>query len=1242
MQVVQPPAPVALPVVDLRALPAADREAEAVRLATAEAVRPYDLARGPLVRFTLVRLGDDDHRLFVALHHLVFDGVAVYRVFLPELIALYAAFAAGRPSPLPEPPIQYADYAVWQRQWLEGGRGAAQLAYWRRKLADLPPLLSLPTDRPRPAAQSFRGAQHPIALPADLTGALRALSRRERVSLFMTLLAAFQTLLHRYSGQDDLVVGTVSAGRKLPELEGLLGYFLNPLALRMDLGGDPTFRELLARARDVCLEALAHDDVPFDRVLEEVRPGRDAGRHPVFQAVLALEPPLPPLPPGWDLTQMDVEIGATKFDLYVELDERADTIIGRFMYRTDLFDRPTIERMVGHYRRLLEAAAADPGRRLSALPLLTEPERRQVLVEWNRTAAPYPQVCVHDAFAAQAAARPEAVAVVHEERRLTYGELDRRANALAHRLQALGVGPDVPVGVCLERSPELLVALLGVLKAGGAYLPLDPGLPGERLEAMLAESRAPALLTRPGLLARLPAGAPPALCVDEVGCDACEAAPATAVTPDHLAYVTYTSGSTGRPKGVAVPHRAVLRLLFGQDYVRLGPAETLLQLAPVAFDASTFEIWGALLHGGRCVLFPGQVPTARALGATIRRHQVTTAFLTTALFNSVVDDAPEELAGLRQLLFGGEAVSVAHVRRALERLPGTALIHVYGPTECTTFSTAYRVAAAPAPAATTVPIGRPIANTQAYVLDRHRQPVPVGVPGELFLGGPGLARGYLHRPDLTAEAFVPHPWDARPGARLYRTGDLVRRRPDGALEFLGRIDGQVKIRGFRIEPAEVEAALVRHPDVREAAVVAREDVPGRRLLVAYVAGAGRPLRPADLRAFLRRTLPPYMIPSAFVTVPALPLTPSGKVDRRALPAPGTARPDGERPLVAPRDLLEAQLAEMWEELLGLHPVGVQDDFFDLGGHSLLAVQVVRQVEALYGRALPLTALYAEPTVEGLARLLRREADVARAPVIRIHEGGRRRPLFFFHGDLAGGGFYSLKLARRLGPDQPFYVVQSLGQDGDGAPRSIEDMAAVHLLALRAVQPRGPYRLGGYCHGGLVAYEIARRLAAAGERVELLVLVAATPWVRFARLRALGRRLEPWLGPARLHEAFARFRSFAWRLERLPLRARPAFVARELGRLVRRAAGESGAGGDTTYDHYFRAVMGYVPPPYPGRIVLVWPEEEPGAPDDPTQGWRRLVGGVDVLRVPGDHSTAVAAHVAALAERLRPYLERPDG
>ena len=996
VQVIAPELRLTLPVEDLSHLPEAEREAEAQRRVQEEAQRPFDLTQGPLLRVRLLKLGEEEHIATVTMHHIISDAWSM-EVFLRELAILYEAFSQGRPSPLPDLPIQYADFAHWQREWLQGEVLERQLAYWKEQLKDQPLMLDLPTDRPRPAIQSWPGATKRFALPLELSKKLRALSREEGVTLFMTLLAAFQTLLYRYTGQTDISVGTPIANRNRAEIEGLIGFFVNTLVMRTDLSGDPSFREVLKRVREVTLGAYTHQDLPFEMLVEALQPERDLSHTPLFQVMFVLNnaPEKALELSGLHLSPLDVDRGTATFDLTLSLTERPEGLDGYIEYNTNLFDAATIERLVGHFQTLLEGIVADPGQSISRLPLLTEAERRQMLVEWNSTSAPYPQdQCIHKLFEVQVAERPEATAVSFEGAVLTYAELDRRANQLAHYLQKLGVGPEVLVGIAADRSLEMIVGILGVLKAGGAYLPLDPTYPPERLAYMLEDSNASVLLTQSHLLDRLgvqrkdvkrnPQSAIGnrqfTICLDtdwEVIAQEPDTVPQSDVTPDNLAYVIYTSGSTGRPKGTMLSHRGLINLTEVQRRaLGLSPESRVLQFASASFDGSVWEIFMALCNGA--TLYLGRQETmasALELAQLLQEEEISHATLPPSMLRVLPTD---NLSTLQKIISAGEACTPELVERWS---PGRDFFNGYGPTETTVCASLY-LCADREPVGP--PIGRPIANTELYVLDRNMEPVPVGIPGELHIGGVGLARGYLGRPELTAERFVPNPFSTEPGARLYKTGDLVRYLPDGNIEFLGRIDHQVKVRGFRIELGEIEAVLKQHPAVTDGAVVAREDVPGDKRLVAYVIPDHKPgPTVGELRGFLRQTLPEYMVPSAFVFLEALPLSPSGKVDRRALPAPDRTRPTLEREYVAPRTPMEEKLAEICAELLGVEKVGVYDSFFELGGHSLLATQFISRVREAFDVEVPLRALFEHPTVAELAERIERLKQTEQADMDKI-------------------------------------------------------------------------------------------------------------------------------------------------------------------------------------------------------------------------------------------------------------------
>ncbi|MBV8816907.1 MAG: amino acid adenylation domain-containing protein, partial [Acidobacteriaceae bacterium] len=810
--------------------------------------------------------------------------------------ALYAAFSQDRPSPLPALPVQYADYAIWQRDWLQGEALERQLGYWRERLSGAPAALDLPTDRPRAAVQSFRGATQLIELSTELTKALSGLARAEGATLFMVLLAAFQVVLSRWSGQRDVVVGTPMAGRTHRATEGLIGSFVNTLALRTDLSGDPTFRSLLGQVRETALGAYAHQDLPFEKLVAQLQPVRDLSRQPIFQVLFALQNvPVESLQlPQLELRRVDSRRSTTaQVDLSLQLSEGPSGLRGYFQYATDLFDGSTIERLGGHFSTVLEGIVATPDARVSELPLLREAERHQLLTEWNATAADYPRdKCVHELFAEQAARTPDAVALIYEEIALTYGELDRRANQLGNHLQKLGVGPEVIVGLCVERSPEMVVGLLGIMKAGGAYLPLDPNYPAERLAYMLSDARTPVVLTQAHLLDQLPVHEASVVQIDAdwpVISTHPATAPANSIVPENLAYVIYTSGSTGKPKGVMVAHACVARLLSATEaWFNFSSQDIWALFHSYAFDFSVWEIWGAFAYGGRIVVVPSSISRAPdAFYALLCREGITVLNQTPSAFDGLsrIDLLENTPTKLRLVIFGGEALSLRSLRPWFERHGDECprLVNMYGITEATVHVTYRPLGKEDLTLAADSLIGKSIPDLRIYILDDVFEPKPIGVSGELYVGGAGLARGYLGRGGLTGERFVPSPYGD--GERLYRTGDLARWRADGELEYLGRIDHQVKIRGYRIELGEIEAGLVEHPNVGQAIVVAREDVPGDKRLVAYVVPSGEGVEASKLRAHLQRSLPEYMVPSAFVLVDALPLTPNGKIDRRALPAP---------------------------------------------------------------------------------------------------------------------------------------------------------------------------------------------------------------------------------------------------------------------------------------------------------------------------------------------------------------------
>jgi len=1272
---------VSVPKIDLQNIPPTQQETAVKQRAIAESQLPFDLAKKPLLRVQLLQLSAAEYVLLINFHHIVADGWSI-AVLIRELTSLYKAFAKNQLSGLPELPIQYADFAEWQHQWLQGEVLETQLAYWRQQLNEIA-CLNLPVARPRPPVPTYRGARQFLTLSPALSDRLNSLSKQENATLFVTLLAAFQTLLYRYTGQENIAIGTPIANRNRTELEGLIGFFVNTLVLRADLSGNPTFQEFLSRSKAVTLEACAHQDLPFEKLVEALHPDRDLSRNPLFQVSFSLQnTPAAALEfPELTWSAIEFDAGTAKLDLEFNLWEDFAGIKGQLTYSTDLFDSGTIARMLNHFQTLLESIVANPKQRLSDLPILNPAERDRLLVEFNNSSKIIPclapicqesepessqiELCFHQLFEQQVERSPDAIATVFENQYLTYRELNSKANQIAHYLQQMGVGPEVLAGICIDRSLDAIAGLLGILKAGGAYLPLDPNYPPERLNFMLEDARISILLTThthggretgffsentsfspadslknpvslvgvrnscdPGFTATAPPDCQipnlTVICLDrewEAIARQSQQNPISNVTVENLAYVIYTSGSTGKPKGVLIEHKGLSNLAQAQiETFKVQHLHRVLQFASLSFDASIFEIVMALRSGATLYLANREsLQPGKPLIDFLRDNAIGHATLPPAVLKLL---PKTELPALQTIICAGESCAPDIVKLWAKN---RQFFNAYGPTEATVWSSIAELTDRKK-----VSVGRPILHAQIYILDKHLQPVPIGIPGELHVSGLGVARGYLNRSHLTQQRFIPNPFSDKYGARMYKTGDLARYLPDGNIEFLGRIDEQVKVRGFRIELGEIEAVLRQHPGVQQTAAIACNDSAGNQRLIAYIVPNNPPASALELRDFLKSKLPPYMMPNAFEIIDCLPLTPNGKIDRRRLSSPENLTAGSRDAFAEPRSPTESTLAQIWAAILNLDRVGIRDNFFDLGGDSLLAVGLIDRINQQFQQNLPLSSLFLNPTVENLAnRLNLGNNSFPNSPLVAINDRGSNPPFFCVH-PIFGVVFPYYKLAAELGTDQPFYALQPRGIDGECSPlTSIEEMAAFYIAAVREVQPQGPYFLGGWSFGGLVAFEMAKQLQKAGDRVALLAVLdtlAPIPanqisfWDGCKYLLTTGLR-SVWpllLDYFRLLAASNNFlgKSFAARIAQLNKVIKPIFAV---------------------FQANSQATLAYAPQIYENKITLVRSTSQISTGDrDFTLGWSELTNDkVEVIRVPGNHLTMLGKpHVQVLGQHLK--------
>lgn len=965
---------------DLLSLSEPDREPEAFKISAEYFQHPFDLGQGPLIRASVLKLGERNYLLLLSMHHIIFDGWSIGILFR-ELTTLYESYSARKLASLSELPLQYSDFAYWQRQWFQGEELKNHLAFWKNYLSGANTILDLHTDRPRPPVQSFRGARQSFRIPSGVVESIKSLAQHERATLFAALLSAFQTVLYRHTNQEDITVGTPVANRNKVEIENLIGFFVNTVAIRVDLSGNPTFRQLLGRVRETILEVQTHQEIPLERVVEEVQPKRELNRAPLFQVMFVLQnAPLPQLKLA-DLTLVPMEIdnGTAKFDLTLYMRETGQELTGSLAYNTDLFESASIARMIACFQTLVKSVATDADQQISKLELLAATQRRQLITEYNQTDEAY--LCdrfIHQLFEAEAEVSPDALALVYENQNLTYGELNKKANQLAHYLKSMGIGPEVPVGICMEPCIDTIIGMLGIIKSGGAYVPIDTSFPKERVDFILDDVRAPVLLTRQTLVEKFSECKAQVINVDadwqtitEYG----EENPYSYVEPGNLIYIIYTSGSTGTPKGVAIEHRQVLNYIYAiRQRLQFPFPASYATVSSIAADLGNTCVFPSLSFGGSLhIISPDRASDPNALAEYFQEHDIDCLKIVPSHLSALLTSArSEQVIPRKRLILGGESSSWNLIQRLRSLAPHCLIFNHYGPTESTVGVLTCKVEDQLSDESATVPIGQPIGNMKVYLLDTYLEPAPIGIPGEIHISGLGLARGYFNRPELAAEKFIPNPFSREPGARLYRTGDIARYGPSGNIEFLGRVDDQVKIHGFRIELGDIKAILDQHPSIRESLVMTYEAL-GAKAVAAYIVfNDDAKVVIADLRDYMKKRLPEYMIPSAFVTLDLLPRLPNGKINRKALPPPDKTALEVKTIYKPPASPVEKEMAEIWTRLLGVKQIGTRDGFFDLGGHSLLATQLVARVYDVFQVSIPLRSIFEKPTILELALVIEEE------------------------------------------------------------------------------------------------------------------------------------------------------------------------------------------------------------------------------------------------------------------------------
>ncbi|MEH2216131.1 MAG: amino acid adenylation domain-containing protein [Nostoc sp.] len=1240
-----------LSIINLEHLSDNNWESEVKQFAAESAKKPFNLAKELLVRATLLCLSGEEHVLLVTMHHIITDGWSC-NVFLRELSTLYAAFSTNLPSPLPALPIQYADFAIWQRDRIQGEFLATQLNYWQQQLKGELPVLQLPTDRPRPKVTTFSGAKQYFTLSKALTDVLRQLSQREDATLFMSLLAAFNILLYRYTDQEDILIGSPIANRNRAELEGMLGLFVNTLVLRNNLSGNPSFREFLRRVREVTLDAYAHQDLPFEMLVEKLQLERDLSRNPLYEIMFVLQntPTSVQQVSGLTLHNLEFDSGTAQLDIFLSISESQEGLTGYLEYNTDIFDSTTIAQFINNFQTLLGNIVVNPEQHISELSLLTASEQEQLLLKFNQTYTDYPQdVSLNQLFEQQVELTPDSLALISLSKKLTYRQLNHRVNQLAHYLQKQGITKETLVALCLERSIDMVVGILAILKAGGAYIPLDPNYPVERLNFMLSDSQASVLITHQEILEKLSLSSAKTVCLDIHKDEIAQENPDNPINisvSDNLAYIIYTSGSTGTPKGVLGTHRGTVNGLhwLWKTYP-FTQGEVCCQKTAISFVDSVWEIFAPLLQGIPTVIISNAtILDPQLFIETLAHHQVSRIVLVPSLLRLLLDNyshLTKKLSQLKLWITSGEALSVKLVQTFRELMPFAKLINLYGSSEVSANATYYDTSLLQ-DQASSVPIGRAIDNTQTYVLNRDLQLTPRGVIAELYIGGDGLAKGYLHRPELTQERFIDNPFV--PGAKLYKTGDFVRHLNDGTLEYLGRQDEQVKIRGFRVELGEIAAAIAQHPDVQESIIIAGNDAQENQRLIAYVVTNKQDIA-TQLLPYLQHQLPNYMLPSAFVVLDKLPLTPNGKVDKRSLPIDEVIRPTTSQSFVAPRNFTELSLVKLWENLLNTNPIGVTDNFFDLGGHSFLAVRLMAQIHDRFEHNLPLSTLFENPTIEKLATIVSQPSrQSSNSPLVAINSSGSKIPFFCIHG--AGGGIsHYFNLSRRLGEDYQFYALEDTLEQDKAEIISVEETATRYLQEIHKVQPNGPYLLGGHCYGGVLAFEMAQQLQKKGQIVSLLVVIDAilseTP-IEFTHdddAKFLLRIAESIKTDNNI-DFLVPFEE----LRDLPLNQQLNFINQKANFIFSDTEINDFLHHYKLFKSHVQAMRGYIPQIYPGKMTLFRANEEiihdfespEWNTNDPLLGWDKFSNQpIQMIEIPGDHfSIFVEPYIQELARYLR--------